>query len=328
MLGALLNIPKKQFELHELPIPKPLRGEVLIKLQAVAFNHLESWALLGAFPSLPELALVGSDGAGRVVAVGEQVAQNWIGSDVLINPALRWGDGDVPGAEFTILGVGRPGVFAQYACVPIESVYLRPAHLTAVEAAALPLAALTAYRALLSRADVHAGQKVLITGIGGGVALQAMQMALQLGAEVYVTSSSDEKVEKARELGAAAGANYTLPDWAGRLGHVGFDAILDSSGQAMNALLSLIKPGGKVVNIGMTSADTSTISLRLLFTRQANILGSAMGSPREFEAMLDLVSKSRIAPVVEKTFSLDAMQDAFVWQQGNQRFGKTVVTID
>lgn len=328
MRAALLNIPENKFELRDHPLPSPGPREVLVKLRAAAFNHLEIWALRGAFPFLPHCALVGSDGAGQIVEIGEQVAQTWIGSDVVINPSLNWGGGNMPDTLFSILGIGHSGVFADYVCVPVDNVYHKPRHLSVAQAASLPLAGLTAYRALVSRAGLQAGQKVLITGIGGGVALQALQIALALGADVYVTSSSDEKLERARQMGAKGISNYTRPNWTEVLGTEDFDVVLDSSGHDLSLLLALTKCGGMVVNIGMTSGDTAAINLPLLFSRQISLVGSTMGSPGEFEGMLSLVAREKITPIVDNTFPLNDIQNAFESQQEARRFGKTVVMIE
>jgi D-arabinose 1-dehydrogenase-like Zn-dependent alcohol dehydrogenase len=144
---------------------------------------------------------------------------------------------------------------------------------------------------------------------------------------VYVTSSSDEKLERARQMGAQGGANYSRHGWADSLAVADFDMVLDSSGYEVNKLISLAKRGGSIVNIGMTKADTTTISIPLLFSRQVSLLGSTLGSPREFQAMLSLVSQAQIVPAIERILPLALIQYAFALQQRKERFGKIIITI-
>ncbi len=202
----------------------------------------------------------GSDGSGEVVARGDGAEGPDEGTEVVINPALYWGDDPrVPGKEYRILGIPDDGTFAQFIKVPADHVFPKPSHLSHEEAAALPLAALTAYRALVTRGGVAEGETVLVPGVGGGVATFLVQIASALGARVFVTSGSDEKIEESKELGAEGGVNYNSEDWSKELKSMagGVDLSVDHvGGDAFNALVSLAKPGGRIVVFGATAGPT------------------------------------------------------------------------
>src|ERR671917_2602799 len=220
--------PMKAVRLHELegpdelvyeevPEPEPGPGETVFGLRGAALNRRDLFATYGQYPGvtsdiLPKIP--GSDGSGEVVARGEGAEGPEEGTEVVINPALYWGD-DLrkPGKEYRILGVPDDGTFAQFVKVPAENVFPKPSHLSHEEAAAIPLAALTAYRALVTRGGLKGGETVVVPGCGSGVATFVVQIASALGARVFVTSGSNEKIEKARELGAEGGVNYNSEDW-------------------------------------------------------------------------------------------------------------------
>ncbi|MDJ0757672.1 MAG: zinc-binding dehydrogenase, partial [Ardenticatenaceae bacterium] len=205
MKALQFKAPHQPIELHDLPQPLPQQGEVLVKLAAASLNHRDVWMTEGLYPKLKSDVIPGSCGAG------------WAGErEVLINPNVEWGENpDYPNQQtYTILGMPTNGTFAEFIAVDEDRLIDKPDHLTMTEAAALPLAGLTAYRALFTRARVTSGDKVLISGVGGGVALLACQFAISVGAEVYVTSSSEEKIKKAIDLGAKGGANYREEGWS------------------------------------------------------------------------------------------------------------------
>jgi NADPH:quinone reductase-like Zn-dependent oxidoreductase len=204
----------------------------------------------------------------------------------------------------------------------------KPGHLSFVEAAALPLAGVTAFRALMTRARVRAGEKVLITGIGGGVALFALQFAVAAGAEVIVTSGSVEKLDKAMAMGAAGGANYMDKGWVEKLKSLAgaFDVIIDgAAGDGMNDLFDLAMPGGRVVFYGATRGNPSLVVARRVFWKQLNVLGSTMGSPEDFSSMIAFVTEHRIRPVVDRVFPFNEGEAAFRWMDDGMQFGKIVI---
>jgi zinc-binding alcohol dehydrogenase/oxidoreductase len=320
-----------QLALEEVPDPRPGPGEVVVSLKAAALNHRDVWIKLGQYAGLKFPCLPGSDGAGVVSSVGEGVAPSWVGREVIINPAFDWGAKESAQAEaFSILGLPRNGTLAEAVAVPVGQLAPRPPHLSWPESAALPLAGLTAYRALFSRAMPHGGERILITGIGGGVALFALQFAVAHGNYAWVTSSSEGKIRRAEALGAQGGFVYSRPGWAGEaLRQSGpFDIIIDSAGgESFSDLIELAAPGGRIVLFGATRGNSPTFALRKLFWRQISLLGSTMGSPSDWTAMVDFVKLHKIRPVVSEVFPFGQAAEAFDLMERGGQFGKIVVQI-
>lgn len=318
--------------LVDIPFPEPVAGEARVRLKAAALNHRDVWIKLGQYAGLKFPSRPGSDGAGVVEAVGAGVEETWVGREVLINPSFSWGARQqAQGEEFTILGLPRDGTLAEVITVPVVQLATKPIHLTWTEAASLPLAGLTAYRALFTRATLRPGEKVLITGIGGGVALFALQFAVAHGAQVYVTSGSDEKIARAIELGATGGFNYTHPGWAKTAAHGHadrlFDVIVDSAGgEGFESLIDLTIPGGRIVFFGATRGNPPQMPMRKVFWRQISLLGTTMGSPEDWEAMIGFIDRHRITPVVSNVFPLERAVEAFELMERGGQFGKIVVT--
>lgn len=317
----------------EVPAPEPAAGEAMIRLKAAALNHRDLWIKLGQYAGLKFPSQPGSDGAGVVERVGVNVDQAWVGREVMINPSFVWGDNEqAQGANFSILGLPRDGTLAEVVAVPVTQLASKPAHLSWTQAAALPLAGLTAYRALFSRAGLKPGDKVLISGIGGGVALCALQFAVAHGAQVYVTSGSDEKINRAITLGATGGFNYKHPGWAktaahGQAGRL-FDVIVDSAGgEGFEDLIDLAAPGGRVVFFGATRGNPPVLPMRKVFWRQLSLLGTTMGSPADWAAMTAFVNAHRIRPLVSEVFPLEQTGDAFDLMERGGQFGKIVITL-
>ncbi len=318
-------------QLREMPEPTAAAGEVLVQLKTAALNHRDVWIRKGQYAGIEFPSILGSDGAGIVAGVGAGVPENLLGREVIINPGMGWGvNPKVHAKEFKILGLPDSGTFAEYVAVPAANIVAKPAHLTWQQSAALPLAGLTAYRALFSRAAVQPGEKVLVTGIGGGVALFALQFALAAGAKVYVTSGSDEKIRLAVQLGATAGANYTQPDWAEQLKTQAgaFDVIIDSAaGDGFVKLIDLADVGGRIVFFGGTKGVINGIVPARVFWKQLSVLGTTMGSAAEFAAMVDFVAAHRIVPVTSKTFPLAQGNAALDYLEQSSQFGKIVLEI-
>lgn len=317
----------------DLPEPVPAAGEARVRIRAAALNHRDVWIKHGQYAGLKFPAQPGSDGAGVVDEVGPGGDRSWIGREVIINPSFGWGDGEsAQGEGFEILGLPRDGTFAESVCVPVAQLAAKPAHLSWEEAAALPLAGLTAYRALFSRARLQAGEKILVSGVGGGVALFALQFAVAHGADAYVTSGNDDKIARAIELGASGGFNYTHPGWAKTAahGHAGrlFDVIVDSAGgDGFESLVDLAAPGGRVVFFGATRGNPPVLPMRKVFWRQLSLLGTTMGSPSDWREMVAFAARRHIKPTVSATFPLERIDEAFgLMEQGGQ-FGKIVVRL-
>ena len=330
----------KAIRLHELggpdklsyedaPDPEPGPGETVVRLHAAALNRRDLFVTYGQYPGIDLPATPGSDGSGEVVARGDGGPDE--GTEVVINPALYWGDDPrKPGKEYRILGVPDDGTFAQLVKVPAENVFPKPSHLSQDEAAAIPLGALTAYRALISRGEVKEGETVLVPGIGSGVATFLVQMAATLGARVFVTSGSDEKIEKAKEFGAEGGVNYNSEDWSKELKGMtgGVDLSVDHvGGEAFNAVVSLAKPGGRIVVFGATAGPTPKAMTIRIALKHLDVLGTAMGTNEEFGAMLDLYAEHGLRPVINETFPLEETAVALKHMEEGKGIGKIVLNI-
>ncbi len=319
--------------LEEMPDPQPGAGEVVVKLHAAALNHRDQWIRHGQYAGIKLPIILGSDGAGVVHAVGAGVDEALLGNEVIINPSLDWGDNEaVQGKNYRILGLPEDGTYAEFIKVPAGNVVAKPAHLSFEEAAAIPLGALTAYRAVATRAQVKAGETVLVTGVGGGVATFAVQIAKALGARVLVTSGSDEKIERAKQLGAEGGANYKTQDWGKEItaltGGAGPDVVIDSAGaDTLETAVKIVKPAGRIVFFGATNGLAPGLDLRRIFFKQLNLLGSTMGSPREFVAMLQLYNEHKVKPAVDKVFPLAETAAAHQRMEEAGQFGKIVLQI-
>ncbi|TGE22461.1 alcohol dehydrogenase [Hymenobacter aquaticus] len=318
--------------LQEIPTPVPGPGQVLVQLHAAALNHRDVWIQKGQYAGLKFPCVLGSDGAGVVTEVGDGADASLRGQAVLINPGHNWGDNPRAQARsFTILGLPAQGTFAEYVCVGARYVCPLPRHLSFEQGAALPLGGVTAYRAAFTRAGLQAGERVLITGIGGGVALLALQMAVAVGAEVWVTSGSAEKLDRARQLGARGGISYQEEKWAGTLVKQAggpFDVIIDSAaGPGFDALLDAAAPGGRIVFYGGTLGAIPQLSPAKVFWKQLSILGSTMGTEQDFAAMVALFEQHQLVPVVDQVFPLAEGEAALRRMDQGQQFGKIVLKI-
>lgn len=310
--------------------PRPAPGEVVVGLRAAALNHRDVWIKAGQYAGLKWPCLPGSDGAGVVLECGAGVDGAWRGREVIINPSFDWGsDERAFGAKFSILGLPRDGTLAEKIAVPATQLAAKPEHLSWAEAAALPLAGLTAFRAVMSRGRLQRGERVLVSGIGGGVALFALQFAIAAGAEAWVTSSSPEKIALALALGARGGFDYREADWAAKaLRDAGaFDLVIDSAGgEGFGKLIDATAAGGRVVFYGATRGD-APLPVRKVFWRQISLLGTTMGSPRDWAEMIAFVAAENIRPVVSAEFPLAQAAEAFALMERGEQFGKIVVNI-
>jgi len=301
-------------------IPVCHNGEVLIELKAAAFNRRDYWIQQGMYPGIEFPLIPGSDGAGVLN-----------GEDVIIDAGIGWGPSEkAQAAGFHLLGSPTQGTFAQSICVPESNVYKMPMHLSYEEGACLPVAGVTAYRALFTRGEARPGERILIVGAGGGVALMAAQFASAHEMEVYVTSGSNEKIQSAIDLGAQGGVNYHDADWPKQLKAMsgGFDVIIDSAGgEAFAHLPKLCNAGGRIVIYGGSLGYIDNLSPQIIFWRQISILGTSMGSPADFKAMLEFVRKHKILPVIDSINSFENANEVLERLASSNQFGKIVLKI-
>jgi zinc-binding alcohol dehydrogenase/oxidoreductase len=310
----------------------PQAGEVRVALKAAALNHRELWICRGQYPGMQAPPFIlGCDGAGVIDAVGEGVDANRIGEAVMLYPGLNWGvDNRFPAPEFGLLGMPGPGTIAESICLPAAHAWPKPPFLSFEEAAALPLAALTAWRGLVTKGGLRAGEKILITGIGGGVATFALQFALGMGAKAFVTSGSDETIAKAVALGAQAGFNYRDEGWKKVLPKTsgGIDVVFDGApaasygnyGRALNM-------GARVVIYGSTGGMQFPLNAPELFLKNIVISGTNVGNLEEFKTMAAFVQLREIRPVIDRRFRLAQAAEALQYLQDAHGFGKVVITI-
>ncbi len=259
-----LEMPLQPAEITPTP---PGEGEVLVSLRAAALNKRDYWITKGKYPGLSFPLVPGSDGAGLVD-----------GREVVINPGLDWGsDPDHFALDFRILGMPDHGTFAQMVKVPESNLYDKPKHLSWVEAAALPVCGVTAYRAMITRGKAKSGERMLITGIGGGVASMALVFGVAMGMEVWVTSSSDHKIDLAIQQGAFGGDNYSRATWDQELAEKlkgKIDLVIDGAGGGdFSRILPLMSARGRMVIYGGTRGNIDGLSPQRIFWKQLDILG-------------------------------------------------------
>ena len=334
MLALQQDAPHQPAVLREIPTPQPAADHVLVKLHAMALNHRDIWIQKGQYAGLKFPSTLGADGSGEVAALGAGVTQVSVGEAVIIYPGVEWGTSPkAQGRNFRVLGMPDPGTFAEYIVVPASYVRPRPTHLDWVQAAALPLAGLTAYRAAFVRAKVQPGERVLVTGVGGGVALLAAQFCAAAGADVWVTSGDDAKLARALALplGLRGGITYHTEKWERALTQQAggsFDVIIDSAaGEAFGALLDAAAPGGRIVFYGGTLGTITQIPPAKIFWKQLSVLGSSMGSEQDFDAMLAFVSQHQLVPVVDRVFPLAEGEAALRYLEAGEQLGKVGLAV-
>ncbi|WP_028546660.1 quinone oxidoreductase family protein [Paenibacillus taiwanensis] len=299
---------------------QPGPEEVLIQLRTAGLNHRDLF-LMKARTEQDTPLILGSDGAGTIVEVGEGGDRGSIGQDVIINPTLNWPVAEEVPELPIILGSPSNGTFAEYVVVPAQQAVAKPAYLTWEEAGVLPLAALTAYRALFTRGQLKPGQHVLIPGIGSGVATYALLMAKAAGAQVTVTSRSEYK----REMALKHGADQALDsqaNWNEALHGQQVDLVIDSIGPATFSIyFDVVKSNGRIVTFGASSGDVVQFPIRALFFPQISIIGTSMGSHEEFTAMLRYMEQHSIRPVIDRMYPLEETVQAFQRMKNSEQFG-------
>jgi NADPH:quinone reductase-like Zn-dependent oxidoreductase len=308
---------------EDAPDPAPGPGDVLIRLRASALNHLDIWVRKG-LPSVPKPRILGADGAGTVEALGDGVNGFEPGQRVVINPGVEHGE------RITVIGEHTDGTNAELIAVPATNVYPLDDAISFEEAAAFPLVFETAYRMLSTRAGLQPGEWVLVWGIGGGVATAALTIAKALGANVLVTSSSDEKLERAKELGADATVNHATGDVAAAAKELGgIDVVVEHVGEATwKTSLAVAKPGGRVAVCGATTGPNPPAQLHRVWWKQLTIVGSTMGARADFEAAYELVRSGRAKPVIDRVYPLHEIREAHARLEAGDQLGKIVLTID
>lgn len=317
MKAVVLTQEKQLPEFIDIDHPVIQEDEVIVALKASALNHRDVWITKGMYPGIKTPCVMGSDGVGT-----------YDGKDYIINPGLYWGEDErFQADDFQVLGMPKDGTFAEAIAIEKKYLYEVPHHLDVYEAAALPLAGLTAYRTLFTRCQVKPSDTVLISGVGGGVAQFALQYAAAIGCDVWVTSGSDDKIEQAVRLGAKGGVNYKGGDWYKELLKLsgGIDVVIDSAGgDGFQHFVKLCNPGGRIGFYGASLGKYNNLNPQLLFWRQISILGSTMGSDKDFKDMLDLVSKYKIKPVVDSVINLSDAVEGFKKMDSGDQFGKIV----
>jgi NADPH:quinone reductase-like Zn-dependent oxidoreductase len=299
---------------EDAPDPTPAEGEVLVRLRAAALNRIDLWIRSGQ-PSVPKPRILGSDGAGERVDTGERV---------VINPGLD--DGRL------IVGEHTDGTDAELIAVPEAYVVPLPDELPFEEAAAFPLVFETAYRMLVTKAQLREGEWVLVWGIGGGVATASLAIAKALGARAIATSSSAVKLERARDLGADAVVNHVSGDVAAAVkeatGGDGVDVVVEHVGEATwKTSLAVVRPGGRVVVCGATSGPNPPAQLHRVWWKQLTIYGSTMGTRADFAGAFELVKSGRARPVIDQVFPLEETRAAHERMERGEQFGKIVLRI-
>ncbi|KAI8635332.1 hypothetical protein F5Y19DRAFT_7728 [Xylariaceae sp. FL1651] len=330
-------------QLNHNPKPVPGPGELLVRLHAAALNHRDLFQRQHLYPGISFEHPLLADGSGVVEAVGPNTSPSLVGQRVMLTPSRGWAsapEGPEDRSFFTIGGAlaNDCGTAQDYVVVPADEVEIVPPHLSAAEAAALPLVGLTGWRALVTKSGNAAlGRNILVTGIGGGVALAVLQFAVALGCNTYVTSGSPAKLARAAGLGASGGVSYRDEDWDKQLAGMlpaarpYLDAVVDGAGgDIMTRVLRLLKPGGVVSSYGMTVAPRMDWIMQAVM-KNIELRGSTMGSRVEFRDMVAFVAKHKIRPVVSRVVKgLDNMaeiEELFEEIRDAKQFGKLVIEI-
>ncbi|CAN8102996.1 unnamed protein product [Discula destructiva] len=337
-------------QLKQVPLPTPGPGELLIRLNAAALNHRDLFIRQHLYPSIAFTSPLLADGHGTVVRAGPNLKRHALfpaSTPVLLAPSRGWAaspDGPEDPSHFSVIGATQlydnAGTAQEYMLVPEDDVEPAPAHLHPTEGAALPLAGLTAWRALVTKAgpaNCAAGCNVLVTGIGGGVALAALQFAVARGCAVFVTSGGEDKIARAVALGARGGVSYRDAQWDRKLLRIlpaerpFFDAVVDGAGgDIVSRAARLLKPGGVISQYGMTVSPKMDWSMQAVL-KNIELKGTTMGSRAEFRAMVKFVDEKKIRPVVSRVVkglrNLDGIDSLFADMKEGKQFGKLVIDI-
>lgn len=333
VVGTTMHAPA--LEVRDVPDPMPHDDWVVVRLRRAALNRLDAMMLDARANEAPG-TIFGSDGSGVIAAHGPDVPASAglaPGTEVIISPSLFWGPrDDAPGENYEILGSPTHGTHAQLVVVPAANVHVKPGHLSFDEAAALPMAGLTAWRALVTRGRLTAGETVVIGAASSGVGTLGIQIAAAEGARVVAITSSRDKAREAVDLGAERALDRTAPGFAEELrlatdGGVA-DLALDPTGALWQPLVDVLRPGGRLVVVGMRAAPTAELRVQSVYWKQVDVLGSSMGSPRDFAALLAHVATHRWSPVVDSVFPLEDITAAYERLDSTERIGKVVLDLE
>jgi NADPH:quinone reductase-like Zn-dependent oxidoreductase len=328
-MNALVVSKNKELKLLDLPDPQAGEKEVRVKLHSAALNKRDYWISIGKYPGIKSGVVLGSDGAGIIDQVGEGVSKTWKDKAVIINPNIDWGDNAaVQGKGYNILGMPTDGTFAEYVVVNVNRIAIMPNHLTFEEAACLPLAGMTAFRACFRHGLLDSTKKVLISGFGGGVAHFAFLYAGAIGAEVSITSSKENNLSKAKELGAKSGFIYLNDNWIqeASIHDGGYDLIIDSAGgEQFNNLIKILNPGGKIVFYGASNGLPTSLDLYRLFWKQGTIQGSTMASDDEFSEMVNFIEQHKISPMICHRYPFEQIANAIKELGNSGKAGKIII---
>lgn len=329
------------------PIPKPGPGQLLVKIHAAALNHRDFFQRRALYPGLSFEHPVLADGCGTVVALGSNVSaasEGLLNQAVLLTPCRGWQaspDGPEEISRFSVIGGAAlypDGTAQDYTVVPEAEVEACPPHLSPAEGAALPLVGLTGWRALVTKSgNAEPGRNILVTGIGGGVALQVLQFAVAMGCNVYVTSGHQDKIDRAVAMGARGGVSYKAEDWERELlkqlprDRPHLDAVIDGAGgNIVSKATKLLKPGGVISCYGMTTSPKMDWLMQAVM-KNVDLKGSTMGSRVEFREMVEFVRDKKIKPIVSRTVkgldNLDGIDGLFEDIKDAKQFGKLVIEI-
>jgi NADPH:quinone reductase-like Zn-dependent oxidoreductase len=324
--------------LDDVPVPEPGRGQARVRIHSAALNHLDIWLRRG-LPSVPKPRTLGADGAGVVDSVGPDAHGVETGMAVTINPGLFCGRCRFCLAgehslclRFHVLGEHVDGTHADYVVVPARNLHAVPEGMSFDEAAAFPLVFVTAWRMLFTKAALEPGESVLIWGIGGGVASAALELCRAVGARAIVTSSSDDKLERAVKHGAEATINHAREDVSDAVRRItdarGVDVVVEHVGAATwQASIAALSRGGRLVTCGATTGGQAPAGLHRIFWKQLAVHGSTMGNDSEFRAVLAVLSTGRTRPVVDRVFPLEEAAAAHAWLESGSQYGKVVLRV-
>ncbi|KAG4416724.1 hypothetical protein IFR04_010126 [Cadophora malorum] len=331
-------------QVKDVPNPTPGPNDLLITIHSAALNHRDFFLRQALYPSPSFTTPLLADGHGIVTSVGSSASKSWLHKRVILTPGRGWKDSpDGPEAPtgYSILGGTKTidlGTLQEVVCVHEDEVEEAPAHLSSAEAAALPLTGLTGWRAFVTKSgNAEKGRNILITGIGGGVALNVLQFVVAMGANGFVTSGTQEKIEKAKKMGAKGGVSYKSEGWEKELKGMlpkdrpFVDAIIDGAGgDVVSKAVKLLKPGGVVVQYGMTVSPKMDWSMNAVL-KNLELRGSTMGSRQEFKDMVAFVNEKKIKPIVSRSVKgIDNMKDIdglFEDIRNGSQFGKLVIEL-
>ena len=332
MKAIILEGVNQPLKYTDIAIPDIQEGEVLVKVNAASFNHRDLWIQKGQYGGLRFPSVQGSCGCGIVEKISKGVNPIWLGKEVILNPSLNWGNNpNTQAKDYIILGMAQDGTFAEYVKIQARLLHHKPIHLSAEAASAIPLAGLTGFRSLFTRARAKKGENILVTGVGGGVALLVMQFAIAAGCKVYVTSGSDDKIERAIALGAKGGVNYKNETWHKEIQKLsgGIDAVVDSAcGDNFAKLADIVNPAGRIAFYGATLGAFNSGIPAKIFWKQLDILGSTMGNDDDFANMVQFVRDHKIDPVIDSVFPLEQAQIAIEKMERGEQFGKIILKVN